>query len=183
MFSKITSFISASLRSLITPRRELAEGKAHAAVPSKRSREARGAHPPVKKRRRQSQVRFSTSRKNEVVHYSPSPVPSEIPLSPPLQHMSAEQRRAYAAGEVVVKEEPEDDVKASPPRPRRRQSSPTPAKVESYEESSEGASSCPRRRPYKEWTESQPAQVLLPRWGNGPKRHEQICCSSFRLGK
>ncbi|KAF4719128.1 hypothetical protein FOZ63_023096, partial [Perkinsus olseni] len=108
----------------------LAEGKAHAAVPSKRSREARGAHPPVKRRRRQSQVRFSTSRKNEVVHYSPSPVPSEIPLSPPLQHMSAEQRRAYAAGEVVVKEEPEDDVKASPPR--RRQSFPTPAKVESH---------------------------------------------------
>ncbi|KAF4755419.1 hypothetical protein FOZ62_002450 [Perkinsus olseni] len=127
MFSKITSFISASLRSLITPRRELAEGKAHAAVPSKRSREARGAHPPVKKRRRQSQVRFSTSRKNQVVHYSPSPVPSEIPLSPPLQHMSAEQRRAYAAGEVVVKEEPEDDVNASPPRPKSHLKAPHPA--------------------------------------------------------
>lgn len=40
-----------------------------------------------------------------------------------MQHMSAAQRKAYRAGEVVVKEELEDDIKISSPKPRRRLSS------------------------------------------------------------
>ncbi|EER07732.1 hypothetical protein Pmar_PMAR029021 [Perkinsus marinus ATCC 50983] len=80
----------------------------------------RGGRAPSKTRRRQSHVSFGTAKRTRVIHYSPSLVPSEVPASPPLQHMSAEQQRAYKAGEVVVKEEPEDDVKISPLGSRRR---------------------------------------------------------------
>ncbi|KAF4673248.1 hypothetical protein FOL47_010785 [Perkinsus chesapeaki] len=124
MLHKITAFISTSLRSLVQSKRGPDQPQPPTATPSKRRRDVRTTQPPAKRRRR-SQVRFSTSRKNKVVHYSPSPVPSEIPLSPPVQHMSAAQRKAYASGEVVVKEEPEDEAVASPPRPSHRKSSPS----------------------------------------------------------